>query len=185
MMFRYDDYSDAEQQLNYTVVMSEEGPVYLRFEDDWDYEVYELQNGDVNNMDIREAGLTFEPLELGYINYHGTLMWLYRTPKRMWKAGLNEDNVTAKGGWVDGAVFKSLGLYNTLMDIYPSMKDAYVESQINNRNVAFHRDFAFLFTYPIAVAYKGDKIGEVTEAGNLKILEEFDYLKEQLEELAA
>lgn len=182
MDFRYDNYGDAEQQLHLSVVMTSDGPVYLRWIEDWTYTVYYLSSGIREEQDIREIGLTFAPMNLGYINYNSSLFYLKRDPKRMWKAGITEDNTRALGGWFDKDVMRSYDLYQTIMNIYPSIQECYDIAIATGGAKAFHRDFAFLGK---SVVYKGETIGDILPDGSLNIHSEFEFVKEQLEELVA
>jgi len=180
MAFRYNEWQHAQQQLDQCVVMTENGPVFLEYENRWDYKVVDLATGEEELIDIQEAGITFAPLSLGYVNFRYDLLYVSRIPKRMWKAGLTVENMRTMGNWnPDYNLLTSSGLGECLMNTYPSLEVAW-KNGLQGGSVAFHKDFAFDKN---ALCYKGMNIGDTDEDGNLRIQEDFLYVKEQLEEI--
>lgn len=187
MDFRYDNSRDCNNALSYTVVMREDGePVFLTPYDDWQWEVVPLgDEHEGETIDLREAGLTFEPIQLGYVNYWDKLIYIARRPKRMWKQGLNHDQLKAIRGYLPDELLQSENLRNTIVNDFPSMPAAYRVVRLNNKDFAFHRHMAFTVDNGdgVGLEYKGEHIGFVDEDMDFQINEKYFYLKEAIEEI--
>ncbi len=183
--FRYDNPEDASMQLNETVMMSEEGPVHLRSYDEWIFQVRGICSYETNNLDIREMGLTFEPLILGYVNYGDTVAYLGRQPKRMWKAGLSYDNVRAISGYLIDEFLTDPSLGHCLSNDYCTLERAFKTVTENGSEVAFHKDVALIGSQgrTIGIEYKGENIGHLGEHNDFFINDKFEYLKEVITEI--
>jgi len=188
--FRYDNENDAYQQLNRTVVPTKSGILYYIRAisiNDWLWKVLAL--GDLaenaETIDIRELGITFSPLQLGYCNHEDNASYLVRRPVRMWKQGLSSDHIKAKSGWIMDGLMHREELNNMLLNSYPSLPDCYewVRNIVGSK--AFNRDFALATSnYPkISLEYKGEIIGILNDNGDFEIDDEFFFVKEQLEEI--
>ena len=186
MDFRYDDAGDASQQLDGCVMRTKDDVVGLIYEGEWQYSIRSLENGKCRSDDVRKLGLSFEPLELGYVNSPYSLVYIVRNPIRMWKAGITWDNVKALRGDFPENLFKHLSLKECMLNIYPSMQEAWDRAKGDGDSVAFHSDFAFIASnYPnIELEYKGVVIGSVNDDSfNLEVDDKYAYLKEILEEI--
>lgn len=185
MAFRYDHPADAQQQLDHTVIMSEKGGVYLRCQHNWEYEVQYLRSGDIEIKDIREIGLTFEPIELGYVNHYGGLSYIVRHPYRMWKQGITYDNIKAVRGHIHEGLLTHSSFNDTFLGTYPTPQEAYKRAMDTGEAVAFHRDFALTFDeYPrMELEYKGKVIGSMNKDRDFEVSDKFHYVKELLEEV--
>lgn len=188
--FRYDNDKDAYQQLNQTVVATESGVLYyIRATaiNGWIWRVLAL--GDVyentEEIDIRELGITFNPLQLGYCNHEEMSSYLVRRPVRMWKQGLSSDHIKAKSGYTPDDLIRSVELNNMLLNSYPTLPACYEWVKAIGGSQAFHRDFALITTnYPkIGLEYKGEFVGILNDNGDFEIDDEFFFVKEQLEEI--
>ncbi len=183
--FRYNRSQDASMQLDHTVMMTEaRGPIYIRNHDDWQFQIQELLTYDIDVVDIREVGLTFEPMMLGYINYGHKVAYLGRQPRRMWKAGLSYDNVKAISGYIEDELLTQPSLGKCLINDYPTLEEAYASCSANNVAVAFNRDIALngLSGDLIDIEYKGMQIGHLTEDLDFLINDKYEYLTEVLME---
>lgn len=188
--FRYDNENDAYQHLHQTVLLTASGiPFYIAAMElgTWKWKVLALGDSEDKNeqIDIRELGITFEPIQLGYCNYPDFCTYLVRRPVRMWKQGLSPDHIKAKSGYIDEGIITSHYLYNTILGSYPSPEESYRRVVDIGGSCAFNRDFAFSSPlYPvISLEYKGEVIGDMNENGDLEIKDKFFFVKEQLEEV--
>ena len=186
MAFRYDTSSDALQQLDGCVMLTDKGEVIkLSYVEGWDYEVKNLTKRGTEILDIREVGLTFNALSLGYINHRYGLAYAVRNPIRMWKAGVTRENTKAIRGSISDGVMSNNSLANCILNIYPTIEEAYTEASRGAKEIAFHKDFAFsMKNYPkVGIEYKGIDIGFVNDKQHFEIEEKYIYLKEVLEEI--
>ena len=186
MAFRYETMDDAMQQIHQTVLMVKGGtPVYLKYSHGWMYTITDLNTGEKSEKDIREIGLSFEPLELGYVNARHGLIYLSRHPIRMWKQGLSFYNIRALKGRVPDNILRSKAMCDCLINKYPPINKALRLTKDTAQSTAFHRDFAFTVDmFPnITLEYKGIKVGTVNDNRDFEINNKFHYLKEPLQEI--
>ncbi len=183
--FRYDRVQDASMQLDNTVMMTKErGPIYITSYDGWEFNIQELLSYESEVVDIREVGLTFEPMLLGYVNYGHQVAYLGRRPRRMWKAGLSHDNIRAISGYLDDDILTQSALGKCLINDYPSLKEAFDSCYKRNTAFAFNRDIALssLDGGVIDIEYKGMQIGNISEDLDFLINDKYEYLTEVLME---
>ena len=186
MAFRYDTSGDALQHLDGCVMLTDKGEVVkLRYVEDWNYEVRILNKNTAEILDIREIVLTFNALGLGYIIHIYGLAYAVRNPIRMWKAGVTRENTKAIRGSISDGVMSNNSLANCILNIYPTIEEAYTEASSGAKEIAFHKDFAFnTKNYPkVGIEYKGIDIGFVNDKQHFEIEEKYIYLKEVLEEI--
>ncbi len=186
MSFRYDNANDAQQQLDGCVMLTTDNQVVkLSSEGNWQYHITNLLTADSVTIDVRKAKLSFAPMELGYINSKYGLVYLVRNPIRIWKAGVTWDNTASLRGNRDMGVMTSKCLANAILNIYPSMYEAYCTANKGIRDTAFNKDFAFIAgKFPIIeIEYKSIIIGRVDDDLNFQIDEKYFYLRETLQEI--
>jgi len=189
-MFRYDSADDAQMQLDYTLQMTASGLAYVRHQRGWRYSVNYLDKPNLDPVegDIRKVGLTFEPLELGYVNYFGSLLYLVRKPLRAWKQGISMDNLrnlTEDYRHPPEDVLESSNIRDTIENKYYNLTRSYDEASKKGNNCAFHRDFALrraMLGQEITLEYKGSKVGIVNKDLDFEIDDKYIYIKEALEE---
>lgn len=186
MSFRYDNYEDASQQLDRCVMLTDKGyAVYLKVYEGWNWQVKNLSNGNISYHDLREVGLTFSPLVLGYVNTGSGALYLVRTPRRMWKQGISSNNVTANNRPVSNEIMRSETLNDCLMNVFPSMQEAYEVAKEIGIPRAFHKDFAFNPTNGrgICLDYKGESVGKLDDNLDIELKSPFHYVQEVFEEV--
>jgi len=186
MDFRYDNANDAQQQLDHSVVMTEHGhAVFLRYAGRWDWQITNLKTGVEEIVDIREAGINFAPLELGYVNHGEGMAYIIRNPKRMWKQGLTYDHLKATRGYISEGLLQSRYINDTLVNNFPTLEEAYELGINDSVDTAFHRDFALnCDDFPaLQLEYKGIIVGQFNGELDFEISERFHYIKELLEEV--
>jgi len=187
--FRYDNYGDASQHLNNTVVMTGIGiPFYIQDRGDgWVWSVLALGDHGENaeNIDLRDLNITFEPIQLGYCNHQGLTPYLIRKPIRMWRQGLCHDNLASNNNLITNNVIRSKGLLNTILNVYPSLFESFNKVMERGGGCAFHRDFSLVsMESPLVnLEYKGDVVGFINETGDFDIEEKYSFIREQLSEV--
>ncbi len=177
--FRYKDSDDAIMNLNYSAVRIEDDIVFLRHDEGWVFSTTFLSNGKEVFIDIRELGITFEPIELGYINRGYAIYYLIRDPKRMWKAGITIENTRHLQGHLDMDILSSREFLDMANNEYPSITNAYKRSMRGNPT-AFHRNYAMVDEL---LMHKGQEVGFINDDGNLEVFDKFNYIREELEEI--
>jgi len=186
MNFRYDDTEDCQQQLDSSTVMTDRGyAVFLNYYDKWMWQITDMSTGKREVLDIRKAGISFAPLELGYVNHHYGLVYLTRKPKRMWKQGISYDNLTTLRGVIEDGLLNSKPLNDCLMNNYPTLQECYDEAIKEAVSWAFNRNFALdTRDYPnIRLEYKGTHVGDINDKLQFEVFEKYHYIKETLEEI--
>ncbi len=186
--FRYETINDAEQQIAYTVMMMGDGePVYIQPYTNWIWSFKWLsRKKDDTMLDIRTAGLSFEPFSLGYLNSGIHAIYVTRLPNRMWKQGLCYDHLKATAQLEDDFL-QSESLRRCLLDDYPSLQKAYkriIDKGFDAMSVAFNKDFCLRLTRKgMKIDYKGLEIGEITIDLNFNIYEKYEYVVGHLTEV--
>lgn len=114
--------------------------------------------------------LDTSPMPLGYVN-GGRPTYLTRIPKRRdWRQGLRENTMSFN-------VFDTHGVeafIKTVNGVYPTFEEV-----VEERLGAWCREWALIGS---AVHYKGRAVGRLVD-GEIKLLEDFRYLSEALEEV--
>ena len=122
--------------------------------------------------------LDLSPPKLGYRN-EDTTDWTYRLPNRYWKQGLTTSNTRGTKGLLS---MTSISLHNLVTNNFPTVKQAF------KLNQAFCRDFCFKKAEAVVnLMYRTELVGEakknnVTGNIDMKLHEEYEYLKETLQE---
>lgn len=144
---------------------------------------YPLQSDVVN--------IVFE--RLGYVNTKHQCLFLSRTPKRMWKAGLVPDNLQVSFMHPRFVRHEDHTEVHQMLDYivnnkYPSFRKACLEVQARRAAArAFHNNFAVSLsdeTDQLVLYYKGFEIGYVDVKNNaIFIGDTFTHLNEQIFEV--
>lgn len=203
-MERFYRADDAHMQLNEAVVMSAKyGPVYLSSNEDWTFNVLELSTSRWLDepLHVKDIELTFEPLELGYLNRSNKLgrngvLYVVREPRRMWKAGLTTGNIHVYGEKVAevkvSTLLKSKSMYLTLINSFPTLQDCLNTVVQEGGEMAFHRHFSInrksfeQGINEVKLNYKGEEVGELSPTPSgycFKLRHSYSYLKEALDEV--
>jgi hypothetical protein len=129
--------------------------------------------------------IDLSPVPLGFMNLPGKYsMTVLRLPKRMWKVGLNRNNISMINPitkkWADATYYlHTIELAKTILGDFPSLEEAIrLVGKGDYTSCAFSRDFA--------VGYDGIIIhkhcGHVGNFGKKEPLKRnYQYLKETLE----
>ena len=148
----------------------------------------------------------YRPFPLGNVNYNGEVIYVERRPTRQTIQGIRADsllcekvsaspNVLPEGGLLSKMSRAyvepySLEFVDCVLGNYPDYKnciDHLRSAECGNSGLAFNRDFSVLRgpVRTLFLCYKTEGVGIVTGPyGNfLTLSEEFEYLKEQIEEL--
>lgn len=145
---------------------------------------------------FNEEDCDFKPVRLGYVNHRGFALYIFRRPVRRFKQGLSSENM----GYVrtdakmnldrDGLLrFRSAsedvmglqakGIYNTINNVYPSLKDAISMFEDQAYEVAFDRQFSIF--RDMSILYKGKLVGVYDTYHDLiKFKPGFEYLEKAL-----
>jgi hypothetical protein len=178
---------DARQRLTGTLVRVNKAPIYIidvhnaDRRRSYELEVQYLSNGKVGTIPY-DKNVDLSPVPLGNTNYQGGSYFVSRVPARMWKQGLNENNMHC---WdFEGRNVRipitSKCLIDTIDGKYPLFKEAFEAVYKEKvRSMAFSRDFSIR---PNVLVYHSR-----VEVGNLngkdiQLFDKFFYLKELLQE---
>lgn len=145
-----------------------------------DGEIYDLHSDDVK--------ITFD--NLGYVNTQHQAIFLSRTPKRMWKAGLVPENIQAEHIHPQHLRHGDMVEFDKCLDklmnnVYPSYHMAYL--RVKNGKCAasaFHRNFAVSlsdFTEHLVLYYKNYEIGFIdNDSEQIVVGDSYTHLREQI-----
>ena len=128
------------------------------------------------NLDIR-------PPRLGYVNYRGNAIYVSRYPVRRYKQGIHSQNITFSAMADKGRLLRSPEFSQALMGDYPYFNGA-LRSLSSNTSVAFNRHWALQKEAEgVHLMYRGNPVG-LYKDNKLKLIEDYQYLKEAMEEAA-
>ena len=182
------DYAYADNRLSGTIVRDaitgRPVKVFGVNQDGYAHVVYLDEMGTMNEEErvIKLEDLDVRPVPLGYVNFNGSLSYLYRIPvRRDWKQGLRANNCASVG--LGLANIPGSNLSKTIMGVFPSFAE--VKRTIKNNighAYAWHRHWA---TDGKRLYYKRlDCVGTIFR-GKPKLTGKCAYLKEALEEAMA
>ena len=183
-----------------TIVRYEGVPVYIREIRDGDGDKilrvlfdYIPRNddgdGDPKRKYISSKNFDISPLPMGYVNAPTGAFYCTRSPNRVQKQGLSNENFNAftnEGKQVGFGVFTRTKEVNAMVaNEYPSFAAA-CRALVKSPAVAFSRDFCVqrdeILTELIHIYHKGVKVG-ASLSGTIVLGDKFKCLKESLEEL--
>jgi len=182
MMF-FNEPHYARQALANSLVRIGESPVWIEgVEGDWSTNLFFPMNGKRSYIeDIRTLkGLNIEPVPLGYVNKRDGARYVRRIPRRRWKQGLSRDSVQ---GRIYEKDLRSKALGNCVLGRYPSLDTALELLNSCRTSVAFHRHWAVqVGIVSPSLLYKEKNVG-IIENGILRLVPDYEYLTESLEEI--
>lgn len=144
-----------------------------------------------HKVDIVDLDLSSMPL--GFVNFRGSSIFLYRMPMRNdWRQGIRSSNTGAKspsgmmGGMNRSRVFASKQFSNSVLGVYPSMEEC-VEDVVNDEwmSKSFSKHFSVVKQDDRPwLVYKGDKtIAKITNKLEKPIfVGAYKHLQESFEE---
>lgn len=188
----WDRREDAEMRLKGCVVMYNNRPVIIQeisVSRDGRIKAHYivLHTGDAGAATLDNPLWNFKPFRTGYVNYRDKAYFVERTPVRKWKQGLHPDNIhltpELPGGVALGLI-RSPEFAASLNRDYPPLNACLVMLETKAvTSVAFSPLFCLSTPEigPPFLEYMGTQVGWV-EARQLKLGDEFHFLKESLAE---
>jgi len=156
-------------------------------------ELYHLTSNEYSIVDFNEKEFNFKPIRLGYVNHRGFAVYIYRQPYRKFKQGLHKecliyvesemlsllnDQVVRRNQSVDDVLsLWTNDLCNTIISIYPSLKEAIIKLNDGALEVAFDRQFAICNQNYIR--YKGKIVGTY-QKDHIEFKQGFEFLKDAI-----
>lgn len=183
-------FNDYHMIFDNTLLILDKRPMYV-------YDTYRniatvSITGTKMKMDIPLSEDTIiEMPRLGYINYEGVCIYWCRVPNRKFTFGVNSENtriyrsdkpLVRKEELIQREFFLDLCstyVYNTVMNIYPSLSNAVDMLQEQNVfEVAFDRQFSL--TKELGVYYKSTKVGDLHQNMNIVLYDQYKCLEKAL-----
>lgn len=178
------EYEYARTRLLDTVVLHNSQPVYVR-----DVGIFRDSNipmaaiTDIykgTESQVQMSSLDLSPIQLGYVNYKGSLNYVTRVPVRGdYRQGLRHSNMGSTCGIpVERIPWKVV--YHTIMGQYPSL-DNVMKDLSKKGPQAWHRDWGVEKNHDLI--YKGEEVAGFIDVskGNIPVLhKEYDFLEEFL-----
>jgi len=134
---------------------------------------------DMNNSD----------LPLGFMNGKGRLSYLVRAPARQWRQGLRKQSIIdiVSGRHI---ALEEFGLFNTLMNIYPSLGDCMETIRCGEeKERGFCRNYGVSLlddTGKYNLYYKNYSVGYISLSKHyvpiVELMDKYDFLREDVEE---
>lgn len=188
------DRDHAEMYIIDSVIRLGEEPVYItdvEYAGD-DIFLYYQHLVDANKMGrVRtdNPDINMNPVDLGMCQYNNRALYTSRIPRRMWKIGLNKQNFSyqyvvpqnIRAPNMNTLLF-SKGLVHCIKGEYPSFEEAQsrvLDPDNNELNVGFSRSFCLTIK---AIYYKWTGLVGYHKKQEVRLLPEFKFLQEQLEE---
>lgn len=181
------DFEYASTRLSGTIIRHDGWPVYVHkvFYDTGCAKIYNILKDDYEVVPLSECDLS--PVPLGFVNTDLQHFYARRSPCRFYKQGLTQNVLVVK----NYMSFNSPVIAKTIKGLYPSILEC-AEYIANEECVskAFSRKFGLLKHKKkgaFKLEYIDRKVGEVAinqgaNSFNLHLDEQYEYLKETLEE---
>ena len=201
----YESDAEANQKIGNSILLYKGQPVLIGNTQGRMVEVYTLplRLEPVKKVSLDDPDLTYRRMQLGYVNLPDRADYLMRVAIRRSRQGLGQENLRL---FVEGrrrdipwnTLLETRALVNTMTGVYPTFAEALdqidwkyekMRVDINGRpiypSVAFTRTLAVerrnLRTY--FLCYRGNQVcATVGKPKGFKLLEEYQHLKEALEE---
>jgi hypothetical protein len=173
---------DLQMRLGSSLVMHKGRPFYVVEIDGLQVSGYYTDTQKIGRFTLPNKQLDIRPVPLGYVNTTSDVLYCSRLPHRRYKQGLNSANlVVNKRVHSLDRLIKSVSMAKLINNEFPSMEDAYARMN-KHSGCAFHRYWAFVRQDDgVHLHYRGIEVGKY-QSGNLVLLENFTYLKEELED---
>lgn len=148
----YLDDRDANRRLDYTICMWKGEPKYIRYKAEPDLSfacyIYNLKKdmGDKGTkVDYKSDDFSIEVPPLGYVNIGGDAYYIERSAIRDQRAGLPLEATRYPHGKVPDDIIRSQGMYDMLMNVYPSIKEVVNDLERGRAiSMAFSRNYAIV-----------------------------------------
>lgn len=135
IMLRYETNQDVRMRLHKSICMYGNTPVFVQAIDELTTKVSlsDLKTGRtvVKSIDASDPDLKIESLPLGYAQYGSNAAFVFRVPLRQQKQGVSQENTrfliedwNARERVNNGFGVSSEGLYDTIMNVFPSFEDS-------------------------------------------------------------
>lgn len=177
---------DLGMRLSHSLVMYDGRPFFISEVEGTTLLGTDTLTGKAKSVGLPAPLLDIRPVLLGYVNGREHATYCSRMPHRRYKQGLNSANLLLQEGARirdKTSLIQSKAMAQCVLDKYPSLDEVYDEvSNAKRHSRAFHRYWSLHYTGgEIGLNYRGLHVGAF-KAGNLKLMESFSYLKEELGE---
>jgi len=146
----------------------------------------------VNNrqyrLPISNIDIDMTPVRLGFVNSNilgmKNVVRTFRKPSRQWRIGLTPNNLLTIPDYpIDNRhnLLLSIGMYNTILNNYPTLEETLKKVKDRKISVAFSRNFCIMANGELEYININTPIGEV-KRDSLKLFDYFTFLSEQLEQ---
>lgn len=182
--------ADAKMMYQESLVLRKGIPIFIRYvQEDGFVHAWNLVSQKFLRFRFKQADLSPPSFRLGYVNLGTNCFFLSRVPSRVYKVGMSSNNlvmrptehpltaVESKEARDIVARLSSVSLYKTIKGVFPSLVEAYRDSQENRGCVAFDRQFAV--DHRGTVYFKGNSVGQY-DGKVIEFKESFSYLVNNL-----
>lgn len=181
---------DFESNFKDTIVMFEHEIVHvLRVSENRKVLLKRIRDGEtIQSKSFMKEDYSVKDLRLGYINHDGYASYQYRSPLRVFKAGIcrNNTNMTRIRGdgrlVPDNAILSTVEAYKMFMAEYPTFGEALRHVKDFGGSCAFDKQFCI--DERRVIYYKTEEVGNLprfcTKARNIVLRPEYGHLKELL-----
>lgn len=173
----FDNIEYARRRLDHTIVNTKDKtPIFihevlLNMDDMYVYGMT-LKNRVSTHISLKNIDI--KPVQLGYLNYSNSSVYLTRKPTRASKQGLHTTHLAFFGGESFHTIpFEQLN--STIIGDYPFLENVKKLSKDHGFCLAWDRNWALCRDH---LHYRGRKVGDK----DLNLFDNFSYLKEELHE---
>lgn len=195
------DIQHAHRYLRNCIIRYKDRPIYVADVQPYKGKIYRIiyySVGDkLKELDVintNDEHLCFDPVPLGlcntYYNKKYTCYFTSRIPARMWKIGLNKQNLSSstihpqfsRNPVFISKILNSRELKNTIQNKYPSLNKIMqrLSDSDPDNHIAFSRNFAMSHNKLFFQNY--GEVGKINNNTEIKLFEECSFLKEMLQE---
>ena len=169
-----DNINYKRRRLINTMLMHKDGPIFVIDCYQHTLVVKDILKGVIREVKSEDVSLT--PFKLGFVNEVGQdAYYLSRVPLREWIQGFGQSVSYTNG--LGPKKLNGEGLYNTIMDIYPTFEKAVEIVNTTYNDTAWNR--AWALRKKNILSYKGWDVG-TWDKNEMELTPKYEYLKEEL-----
>lgn len=194
-MILYDNLDDVKAKLIGTYVYYKGEVAYVKdakgTAKGYSIAIQEYEQPKLKWIMLDDPEFNYTRYNLGYVNYGSDVAWWCRIPAKQYQQGLRPNQMKCVTGDKNLDFMPQIQFsgptVRMLKDDYPSLDQVVEPLRIGYvRSMAFHRNFAVSWDRiheDFLLEYKGRIIGHMKDESQVKLLGEFDYLKESVNEV--
>lgn len=180
-MFKFQSVADCQQRLVGSLILVNHRPFYVEeAKSNTHVRGYDTMNRDKMELIDLSANCVGSP-KVGYYNTAERAIYVTRKPVRRIRQGVCRENLTSSRGGVSQETLCSKMFAQMILDVYPTLEEAYTNTVVKGRAyaIAFSREFAV--TKDRELMYTDQLVGRFGEGMTVSFNGKFSCLKELYE----